>query len=119
MSGPESSSLKFCARIRGVITIDKQSIGVDRPPFIIAEMSGNHNQSLERALEIVEAAASTISSARSSDWLWLPDISAMMKGGRSTPMLCLSIVITPRILAQNFSELDSGPLIIHSEKKSF
>lgn len=28
-----------------------------RPPFIIAEMSGNHNQSLERALEIVDAAA--------------------------------------------------------------
>ena len=32
-------------------------IGHDSPPFIIAEMSGNHNQSLERALEIVEAAA--------------------------------------------------------------
>lgn len=29
----------------------------DTPPLIIAEMSGNHNQSLERALEIVEAAA--------------------------------------------------------------
>ena len=29
------------------------------PPFIIAEMSGNHNQSLERALEIVEATAKT------------------------------------------------------------
>jgi len=33
-------------------------IGLEHKPFIIAEMSGNHNQSLERALEIVEAAAS-------------------------------------------------------------
>lgn len=31
--------------------------GQRRAPFIIAEMSGNHNNSLERALEIVEAAA--------------------------------------------------------------
>ncbi len=29
----------------------------DRPPFIIAEMSGNHNQSLDRALEMVDAVA--------------------------------------------------------------
>lgn len=32
-------------------------IGRNYPPFIIAEISGNHNQSLERALEIVDAAA--------------------------------------------------------------
>jgi pseudaminic acid synthase len=32
-------------------------IGRSQAPFIIAEMSGNHNQSLERALQIVEAAA--------------------------------------------------------------
>ena len=41
------------------INIDKYKIGLDYKPFIIAEMSGNHNQSLERALEIVEAAAKT------------------------------------------------------------
>ena len=35
------------------------NIGKCYPPFIIAEMSGNHNQSLERALEIVTAAAKT------------------------------------------------------------
>ncbi|MGZ8221953.1 MAG: pseudaminic acid synthase [Methylobacter sp.] len=34
-----------------------KEIGQYTAPFIIAEMSGNHNQSLERALEIVEAAA--------------------------------------------------------------
>jgi N-acetylneuraminate synthase len=34
-------------------------ISKSNPPFVIAEMSGNHNQSLERALEIVEAAART------------------------------------------------------------
>ena len=39
------------------IQIAGREIGPDHPPFIIAEMSGNHNQSLERALEIVEAAA--------------------------------------------------------------
>src|SRR5436190_15594158 len=32
-------------------------IGQGQKPFIIAEMSGNHNQSLERALAIVDAAA--------------------------------------------------------------
>ena len=32
-------------------------ISPDHKPFVIAEMSGNHNQSLERAFEIVDAAA--------------------------------------------------------------
>jgi pseudaminic acid synthase len=36
-----------------------RSIGREHSPFVIAEMSGNHNQSLERALEIVAAAAGT------------------------------------------------------------
>lgn len=39
------------------INLQGRKIGPSQPPFIIAEMSGNHNQSLERALEIVEAAA--------------------------------------------------------------
>jgi len=39
------------------IIIAGRKIGVSCSPFIIAEMSGNHNQSLDRALEIVEAAA--------------------------------------------------------------
>ena len=34
-----------------------REIGPGQRPYLIAEMSGNHNQSLERALEIVDAAA--------------------------------------------------------------
>ncbi|CAM4274753.1 pseudaminic acid synthase [Paenibacillus tarimensis] len=37
--------------------IGNRFIGRGHKPFIIAEMSGNHNQSLERALAIVDAAA--------------------------------------------------------------
>lgn len=39
------------------ITIGNRRIGRGNPPFIIAEMSGNHNHSLDRALDIVKAAA--------------------------------------------------------------
>ena len=40
------------------IKIGNRIIGESHRPFIIAEMSGNHNQSIERALQIVDAAAS-------------------------------------------------------------
>ena len=40
-----------------MIKIAEKNIGHGYPPFIIAEMSGNHNQSLDRALEIIEIAA--------------------------------------------------------------
>jgi N-acetylneuraminate synthase len=41
-----------------MIDIAGRRVGARETPFVIAEMSGNHNQSIERALEIVEAAAS-------------------------------------------------------------
>lgn len=39
------------------VTLQHRKVGPDHKPFIIAEMSGNHNQSLDRALAIVDAAA--------------------------------------------------------------
>ncbi|TVT39227.1 pseudaminic acid synthase [Hymenobacter setariae] len=39
------------------ISIGGHAVGPEFPPFIIAEMSGNHNQSLDRALALVDAAA--------------------------------------------------------------
>jgi len=39
------------------IEIGGRPLGRAHPPFVVAEMSGNHNQSFERALAIVEAAA--------------------------------------------------------------
>ncbi len=40
-----------------MIKIENRLIGKEHRPFIIAEMSGNHNHSLERALHLVELAA--------------------------------------------------------------
>lgn len=39
------------------VSLANRQIGQQHPPFIVAEMSGNHNQSLDRALAIVDAAA--------------------------------------------------------------
>ena len=40
-----------------MLSIGGRGVGAGSAPLVIAEMSGNHNQSLERALEIVDAAA--------------------------------------------------------------
>ena len=39
--------------------IDGVTIGPNHAPYIVAEMSGNHNQSIERALKLIEEAAKT------------------------------------------------------------
>jgi N-acetylneuraminate synthase len=39
------------------VQIGRLSIGSGHPPVVVAEMSGNHNRSLDRALQIVDAAA--------------------------------------------------------------
>jgi pseudaminic acid synthase len=39
------------------IQIENITIGTGHKPFVIAEMSGNHNQSIERAMAIIDAAA--------------------------------------------------------------
>ena len=46
-----------CSVMSAVFRIGERAIGPDQPPLVIAEMSGNHNQSLERAFELVDAAA--------------------------------------------------------------
>jgi pseudaminic acid synthase len=45
------------------ISIAGRRIGVDHEPFVICELSGNHNGSLERALTMVDAAAATCADA--------------------------------------------------------
>ncbi len=39
------------------VSIGKYQIGPDHPPFIIAELSGNHHHSVDRALKLIDLAA--------------------------------------------------------------
>ena len=43
----------------GHIFINDRRIGPDEPPYVICELSGNHNGSLDRALKMVDLAAAT------------------------------------------------------------
>ena len=45
--------------MQNAFNISGRMLGRNQPPFIIAEMSGNHNKSLEQAIRIVEAAAAS------------------------------------------------------------
>ena len=72
-------------------------IGLDYKPFIIAEMSGNHNQSSDRVLKIVEAAtqsgvhalklqtytADTITLGINEEDFYINDPSSLWKGQSS------------------------------------
>jgi len=74
--------------------LGRRGVGPSYPPLVIAEMSGNHNQSLDRALEIVEAAAKagahaiklqtytadTMTLAISSDEFFINDEKSLWKG---------------------------------------
>ena len=56
MSPAHSSSIGSLPVTMNDLTIGPFKLGRGRPPLIIAEMSGNHNGSLDRALELVDVA---------------------------------------------------------------
>ncbi len=53
MNAPADPAVTPCVTIAG------RTIGHGRPPYIICELSANHNGRLDRALELVDAAAAT------------------------------------------------------------
>jgi len=61
--------------------IGDRLIGPGQPPFIIAEMSGNHNQSLDRAFELVDAAAQAGAHAIKLQTLKPDSITLPIRGG--------------------------------------
>lgn len=61
--------------------IGNRAVGRQNRPFIIAEMSGNHNQSLERAFEIVDAAAATGADAIKLQTYTADTITLNVRGG--------------------------------------
>jgi len=52
-----ATNLAGSAHKAQTIQVGDRPVGPDHPPLVVAELSGNHNQSLDRALEIVDAAA--------------------------------------------------------------
>lgn len=63
------------------INIAGHLIGAGHPPFVIAEMSGNHNQSLDRALELVDAASDSGAHALKLQTYTADTITLRQRGG--------------------------------------
>lgn len=67
--------------MKNLMFIGNREVGAGASPFIIAEMSGNHNQSLDRALEIVDAAAATGAHAIKLQTYTADTITLAVRGG--------------------------------------